>query len=240
MAKHHAAVTFSARRQIAAGVLGTAAVGVGLAWATATVAPTPTTIDIQLASTGSALPDCSGASSAADGCGLNLGFNGAPTPPALAAANATMFRPIIGNGGWLIGNGLNAAPDCVAEACGGGDGGLLWGNGGDGLYGWDGGDAGLIGNGGAGGAGVNAQYDASTGARLNWAGNGGNGGQGGSLFGRGGNGGDGGRDENTLDSPFTGGNDAYGGHGGIGGQGGRLGGDGGAGGWGGEIGRAHV
>ena len=63
-------------------------------------------------------------------------------------------RPLIGEGGWLIGDGLDGGP-----GQNGGNGGLLWGDGGDGGAGFPeqsggaGGQGGLFGNGGNGGAG---------------------------------------------------------------------------------------
>ena len=93
--------------------------------------------------------------------------------------------PIIGPGGWLIGDGLDADPGCEvgSDDCNGGNGGLLWGNGGDGANGGDGGNAGLLfGNGGNGGNGVAADGELE-------ATPGGNGGNGAFFFGNGGNGG---------------------------------------------------
>ena len=155
-------------------------------------------------------PDCFTAGPTADGCSSLLSAGAAPTPTALASANASLLRPMFGNGGWLIGNGLDADEDCEGRACRGGNGGLLWGNGGDGLYGWAGGNAGfLFGDGGDGGAGLNAWYDPDTGER--WVPTaGGHGGRGGFLFGNGGVGGDGGSDENTLDSDVAQDNNATG------------------------------
>ncbi|MCV7060676.1 hypothetical protein H7I76_09365, partial [Mycolicibacterium vaccae] len=98
---------------------------------------------------------------------------------ALSAA-ATPVRPMIGTGGWLIGHGLDAAADCAGAACNGGNGGLLFGNGGSGANGGAGGRAFLIGDGGRGG-------DAGA---VGVAG--GHGGRGGLLGGNGGDGGDGG------------------------------------------------
>ncbi|KKE99447.1 hypothetical protein WN67_24075, partial [Mycolicibacterium obuense] len=76
----------------------------------------------------------------------------------------------------LFGNGVDAALDCTGDACNGGRGGLIWGNGGAGANGGSGGSAGLFGTGGAG-----ADATATTAA--------GDGGLGGSIAGRGGNGG---------------------------------------------------
>ncbi|MGV0794087.1 hypothetical protein [Mycolicibacterium sp. XJ1819] len=62
--------------------------------------------------------------------------------------------PIIGPGGWLIGNGLSADANCTGSDCDGGNGGLLFGNGGAGANGGKGGNAGLFGTGGRGGDGT--------------------------------------------------------------------------------------
>ena len=76
----------------------------------------------------------------------------APIPNALAAAlvSADSQQPLVGPGGSIIGNGIDADPNCTTS-CDGGNGGLLLGNGGAGKNGGKGGNAGLIGNGGAGG-----------------------------------------------------------------------------------------
>jgi len=85
--------------------------------------------------------------------------------------------------GFFVGNGANAAADCVGSACNGGNGGILIGNGGNGANGGKGGNGGLLfGNGGNGGNG----YILGTGSARN----GGNGGRGG-IFGSGGAGGNG-------------------------------------------------
>lgn len=118
-----------------------------------------------------------------------------------------------GEGGWLIGNGLDSTVDGVA----GGDGGLLFGDGGDGGAGADGGNAGLFGRGGNGGIGV---FSVNGGA-------GGDGGNGGALFGNAGNGANGANGalgQNGGDGG-NGGNAGLFGNGGQGGQGG-LGGNG--------------
>src|SRR5690242_11372238 len=105
-----------------------------------------------------------------------------PTPTGLAAALTEIGagRPIIGPGGWLIGNGLDAAVDCSGAACNGGDAGILFGNGGKGANGGTGGNAGLFGAGGDGGDGTAAGVA------------GGHGGAGGMFGGNGGSGGIGG------------------------------------------------
>ena len=208
--------------------------GVALAAAPDTEVTTPVEMEVELLSTESTAPECLSGSVTADGCGSFVGSSGAPTPLALASANPVL-RPIIGPGGWLIGNGLDAAEDCEGNACRGGDGGLLWGNGGDGRYGYDGGNAGfLFGDGGDGGGGLDAFYREGTGEKLA-ATDGGRGGRGGFLFGNGGNGGDGGSDENLLDADDPEDNDAEGAKGGNGGGGGLLGGEGGDAGWGGDA-----
>ena len=87
--------------------------------------------------------------------------------------------------GFFIGNGQDAAGDCVGSACNGGNGGILIGNGGDGANGGKGGNGGLLfGNGGNGGNGN------VTSATFGLSINGGDGGRAG-LFGNAGNGGDG-------------------------------------------------
>ncbi len=126
-----------------------------------------------------------------------------PTPSRWRRPTRTgLFRPIIGPGGWLIGDGYSAAADCEGDACNGGNGGFLGGSGGDGANGGTGGHAGFwFGDGGDGGAGADAVY-AANGTKTSAAGDGGRGGDG-SLFGVGGAGGEGGWDDNT--SNFTGG-----------------------------------
>ena len=93
-----------------------------------------------------------------DGGNALIGSAGSPTTNALAAASSgfNILTPI-GPGGWLIGDGLDAADDCTGTACNGGNGGLLGGNGGDGKNGGSGGNAGyLFGDGGNGGNGGTA------------------------------------------------------------------------------------
>ena len=49
-----------------------------------------------------------------------------PSPlPLLSAAYNVSLRPMFGPGGWLIGDGLNAAADCTGDSCNGGDAGNL-------------------------------------------------------------------------------------------------------------------
>ena len=99
--------------------------------------------------------------------------------------------PLIGPGGFLIGDGLDAAARLRRRRhCNGGNGGLLWGNGGDGANGGTGGNAGLFfGNGGNGGNGV-LPYSTTENV-VSEATPGGNGGNGSFFFGNGGNGGNG-------------------------------------------------
>ena len=76
----------------------------------------------------------------------NTGVTGRRT---LALALLTTPRgPLFG----LFGNGVDAAADCTGDACNGGRGGLIWGNGGTGANGGFGGAAGLFGVGGVGAA----------------------------------------------------------------------------------------
>lgn len=153
------------------------------------------------------------------------------------------LRPMIGRGGWLIGDGVDADPLTCTAPCDGGNGGLLWGSGGDGALGGKGGNAGLIGNGGRGGNGIDAvwAFDDTTGkwVRTQEATDGGRGGNAG-LFGAGGAGGYGGND-GTMRSvaggmiyDFASGN-AQGGNGGNGGRAGLLVGSAGVGGIGGQA-----
>src|SRR5262245_39318099 len=144
------------RRPMATQIAGGAAISVAFAAAAmATVA-----VDTAKADTGttaaaacsSATPiDCVGTGAAGRALLVGTGVNVAALP---TAALPTLFGP----GGMLIGNGLDALeldPDCTAN-CVGGNGGILFGNGGNGAFGGQGGNAGLIGNGGAGGEGTAA------------------------------------------------------------------------------------
>ncbi|OBY30164.1 hypothetical protein ACT18_18940, partial [Mycolicibacter kumamotonensis] len=134
-----------------------------------------------------------------------------------------MFAPLYPDTCGLICNGADgteADPD-------GGNGGVLFGDGGDGwtstvagVAGGDGGSAGLFGDGGDGGDGA-AGVDGGAG------GHGGAGGAGGSLYGNGGNGGNGGDGSAAAQGSLIGG---AGGAGGAGGDGGQLFGVGGHGG----------
>lgn len=155
------------------------------------------------------------------------------TPSVFGPAALPLFTPtgaflgLIGPGGLLIGNGIDAAAGCTGAACNGGNGGFLFGNGGAGANGGVGGNAGLIGNGGRGGDGLGI-ITISTEDAI--GGSGGNGGNGGMLMGNGGAGGQGGSATNY-------GGAAAGGSGGNGGNAGALGdaGHGGAGGPGGSA-----
>jgi hypothetical protein len=225
----------SARDYVATGVGGAALVGVGLLLATSPDEPEPTPANpaVQLTSFGSVLtpPPLSPATDywwLGDGGSGLVGTSMNFTPTALAAAvnDVTVFNDFaafnifnpIGPGGWLIGDGLDAQVGCVGNACNGGNAGLLWGTGGDGLNGGHGGAGGMFfGTGGAGGQGLAGQA-------------GGRGGDGGLFFGTGGTGGQGGTGADGL----GGGDDGEeGGNGGAGGNGGLFGGTGGAGGQGG-------
>ena len=101
-------------------------------------------------------------------------------------ATGDFLRSVVG---FFIGNGANAAFDCVGSACNGGNAGILVGNGGNGANGGSGGRAGLLlGNGGNGG---NGSSRAILAASLGLSVNGGNGGRAGLFGGTGGNGGNG-------------------------------------------------
>ena len=114
-------------------------------------------------------------------------------------------------GEYLIGNGANGVGGGTLAEATGGDGGLLFGDGGSGAtdaagQGGDGGDGGLVGDGGDGGSGANG-------------GAGGDGGAAGGVIGNGGDGGNGGN--GGVAATVAGGN---GGAGGAGGDGGHAGG----------------
>lgn len=127
----------------------------------------------------------------------------ATVPTCLAGQQSITMAPGIGTiaGGplfGLFGNGLDAAADCVAAACNGGNGGLFFGNGGNGANGGNGGNGGLFfGSGGNGANGVAPGQAGGNGgstgifAVYGNAGNGGNGANGalGVSGGAGGNGG---------------------------------------------------
>ncbi|KKW66382.1 hypothetical protein AAV95_02720, partial [Mycolicibacterium elephantis] len=170
---------------ISTGATAVAIVGFG-----ALFSSTPTSPEVRLTSTASTAP----LAPAADLWPWWLTdtlVGPAGAAPAATPVAPQQFRPLVGPGGWLVGDGLDALdldPACTAD-CRGGDGGLLWGDGGDGALGGDGGDAGsLFGNGGDGGDGELVLL--SGGGIAEAALDGGNGGNGG-LFGDGGDGGNG-------------------------------------------------
>ncbi|MGE2688682.1 hypothetical protein ACQI4D_02330, partial [Mycolicibacterium pulveris] len=146
------------------GMGGAAMVGVGLLLAAAPDAPAPSAPAVQLASFDSLLasPPLSPTTEwwwwYEGGRGsVRADSNPAENTFAAAlggAAGFNIFNPI-GRGGWLIGDGIDAAADCVGAACNGGNAGLLFGNGGDGANGGRGGAGGFFfGAGGKGGDGV--------------------------------------------------------------------------------------
>ena len=102
-------------------------------------------------------------------------------------SNGTAANP---NAGLLIGNGFSydAASCPVGKTCNGGNGGLLFGDGGNGFNAGNGGSAGLIGNGGNGGNAPGAFAPPNTDNGNGYV-NGGDGGNGGLLYGNGGMGG---------------------------------------------------
>ena len=236
MSDHHVHASASKISQyLAAGVTGVAIIGMGASHSGRPDEPTTVTAQVRLMSDESALPT-SNTDCAPPMTGCPLGSSGNPTPAALAAA-VSSAAPMIGLGGWLIGDGIDADPTTCTAPCNGGNAGLLWGNGGKGALGGNGGNAGLwIGNGGSGGNGVDAEYDPTTGALIHAATAGGRGGSAGLMIGDGGDGGNGGADDNKSDYDPTGStDDAFGGAGGRGVGGGWLLGGGGSGGDGGEA-----
>lgn len=145
--------------------------------------------------------------------------------------NGTAEHP---NAGILIGKGYSygtVAGDC-ASTCDGGNGGMLFGQGGNGFGGGTGGSVGLIGNGGAGGAGTADHLNGGIGGTGGIFGNGGAGGAGFDT----GNGGSGGNAGVFGNGGSGGAAGATGGTGGTGGLGGMLAGNGGTGGTGGGTG----
>ena len=217
MSDHHVHASASKISQyLAAGVTGVAIIGMGASHSGRPDEPTTVTAQVRLMSDESALPT-SNTDCAPPMTGCPLGSSGNPTPAALAAA-VSSAAPMIGLGGWLIGDGIDADPTTCTAPCNGGNAGLLWGNGGKGALGGNGGNAGLwIGNGGSGGNGVDAEYDPTTGALIHAATAGGRGGSAGLMIGDGGDGGNGGADDNKSDYDPTGStDDAFGGAGGRG------------------------
>ena len=151
---HKRAQVSSIGQYLGLGVTGAAMIGAGVMLAAQPDGAAPVTAQVMLASTQWEMPlspaanvDCT---LIVGGCGDALGKAGPPTPTALAAASAT-FAPMIGPGGWLIGDGLDADATTCTAPCNGGNAGLLWGNGGRGALGGNGGNAGFyFGNGGDG------------------------------------------------------------------------------------------
>ncbi|MCV7126643.1 hypothetical protein H7I42_03955, partial [Mycolicibacterium vanbaalenii PYR-1] len=204
------------RYWIAAGTGGAAVMGVGLLAGLCSETPATVERPVRLASFDSLIV----ANSPVPEDIWLFGAAGSPKrdrsgPATAAAPGVAAVRPMIGPGGWLIGDGADAVEDCEGSACDGRNGGVLWGNGGNGARGGKGGNAGMFGgNGGRGGDGYLPGQD------------GGDGGDAG-IFASTGNGGDGGHGAD-------GGPGTRGGHGGAGGDAGRLHGNGGAGGNGGN------
>ncbi len=164
------ASAMSVCQYLAAGVTGTAMVGLGVLLTVPPDKPAPTTAEVNLANTeGECVPDTPGCDSAALGASLGV-------------ETSAIFFGAIGSGGWLIGDGLSAleiSPLCTVD-CRGGNGGLFGGSGGDGAFGGNGGNAGFFwGSGGDGGAGLDADY--STEGVVIAATRGGNGGNAGSC-----------------------------------------------------------
>jgi hypothetical protein len=138
MSKHHEigrTPRVSARQYITTGISGAALVGVGVLLATDPGAPTEATPEVQLASFGSLLAPqpltpstttpwwwLGGGGTDNGGGGL---FGASIVPTALVAeigggTGFNIFSPI-GQGGWLIGNGVDAQAGCVGAACNGGN-----------------------------------------------------------------------------------------------------------------------
>ena len=108
---------------ITAGVAGAALAGVGTMMLIDDTAAVPGEYQVQLVSNEEDTLFISlNAGSLGNKARNEAGFS----PLALAPADANpVFRPIIGPGGWLIGDGIDAADDCEGAACNGGAGGLL-------------------------------------------------------------------------------------------------------------------
>ena len=151
------ASAMSVCQYLAAGVTGTAMVGVGVLLTVPPDKPAPTTAEVKLANTeAECVPDTPGCDSAA--LGASLGVDSFATPGTTA-----IFFGAIGSGGWLIGDGLSwdEIDATCTELCNGGNGGLFGGSGGDGAFGGTGGNAGFFwGSGGDGGDGLDAVYGA--------------------------------------------------------------------------------
>ncbi|MGB7509080.1 MAG: hypothetical protein WA965_27040, partial [Mycobacterium sp.] len=119
-------------RWLTAGASGAAAVGIGVLL---TTQPATTVRPVELASFDSLLAPASPRFSDEPWWVSSTGNRaGNPEVGSVAAI------PMVGPGGWLIGDGADAAADCLAAACKGGSGGLLFGNGGAGANGGKGGN----------------------------------------------------------------------------------------------------
>ena len=152
---------------LAAGITGAAMAAVGMSTLLNNPAPGTPTLGIRLVS----YQDCSYDPVGCD----NTDLGSSAAAATVYTAQTSTDRPVIGEGGWLIGDGRNAAADCTGAACNGENGGLLGGSGGNGANGGKGGDAGAWwGNGGKGGDGLDAVY--VNGAQTQAATAGGNGG----------------------------------------------------------------
>jgi hypothetical protein len=224
-----AVMSRKSQKRASAGVLaaGALAAGVGgLQYASSLDQPTPpevSTIDVRLASTEFALPLDTNFQDLwllGGGTGSRSLFGSEAIAPsgifAASANGALVGRPLVGDGGLLIGDGLNAAANCQGSACNGGSGGLLFGNGGNGANGGRGGDAGLLFGNGTGGPGGNGDTADSIGGPVT-GGNGGAGGRGG-FGGNGGHGGDGKSATSYGGGTENQGRGGAGGRGGIGGS----------------------
>ncbi|MDY6997084.1 MAG: hypothetical protein SW019_10835, partial [Actinomycetota bacterium] len=133
---------------VTAGVTGAAMAGVGTLMLADGGATVPAEIEVQLVSNeeeliwplalnlsgGSDQPTAAAVTDAAAIPVANI--IGSPVFP-FGSEDANGFNLLkpFGDGGWLIGNGLDAADTCEGSLCNGGAGGILWGNGGDGAHG---------------------------------------------------------------------------------------------------------
>lgn len=140
------------RRSMARQVAGGAVVSVAIAAASmATVAVGTAKADTgttAAAACSSAIPtNCVGTGAAGRALlvGTGVNFPTLSTPSTLSTLSTLpTLQPLFGPGGLLIGNGLDALainPGCTSD-CVGGNGGLLFGNGGAGAFGGAGGNAG--------------------------------------------------------------------------------------------------
>ena len=95
-------------------------VGLGVLLAYPPGAPAPTTRDVQLTSTGFAFPlaPSDPLGWLGDGNGSDLfGLSGFTTPTLTALTPTALLQPIVGPGGWLIGDGLDADPATCTAPC---------------------------------------------------------------------------------------------------------------------------